>query len=146
MIETNAEQLSQRMAKRGDKYASQMRRANLENAELVKRTCEELSHGGVSKQREQMLGNPYSKSHPHPPLPPYIINDQGGTFARSWMVVESDGPDGPAAEVVNTAPHAKYMRGTKHMIERPILQEALRRTEGQRRLNIEGARRNGLMT
>lgn len=144
-LTSNASELSALMERRAEMYAAEIRRSQLENASLIMEKARELSsQRRLSTLQQQMMGNPYASAHPHPPLPPYIINDQGGSFSKSWVVEEQDGPDGPTATVTNTAPHAKYMRGTSRMIPRPVLDEAIRETAQQRRLNLDAHRRRAM--
>lgn len=60
----------------------------------------------------------YARRNPRPPQDPAIINVQSGVFRSAWTVRK----EGSVWVVENDAPHADFMRGTRLMITRPILE------------------------
>jgi len=81
---------------------------------------------------------------PKLPAAPHIINRQSGKFQEGWRLRTWRRGDRITYDVENTVPYAKRLRGTKYMIERPVLEEAVARTDGLRRRNLERARERGL--
>lgn len=92
------------------------RDANQEMGPEALRIARRLSSGRFSTKPLAAMGHPYARAHPHPPLPPYIINRQSGAFYAGWMKVGN--------KLVNVAPHSRYLLrgGTRYMIDRPILE------------------------
>ena len=88
-------------------------------------------------------------------LPPYIVNRHSRTtvetagFYDSWTVTrreEKSAKGQISILIVNTAPYGKYFnaKGTKKMIGRPILEQALEKTKDERRYNLNMARLKAL--
>lgn len=83
-----------------------------------------LYSSGTAYKIGRDKGYPYSRSNPHPPAPPYIINVQSGKFRKSWFVRESLSATGAITwRLYNTRAYSGYMTGTSRMIERPILKK-----------------------
>lgn len=145
-ITTNAGELAARIRVRGTKYLREIRRANEDNANLVMRKARQFTaQRFFSLAQLRAMGHPYAKRNPFPPVRPHILNRQNGLLHRSWLVRVRRYGDGSTASVVNTAPYAKYMtaEGTTKMIGRPVLDEALARTQPERARNMRNARRRG---
>jgi hypothetical protein len=99
----------------------------------------------ASLEELRRRGHPYAKRHFKGrfrgglPAPPFVINNQGGDLNRSWrsrVVVIAGNAVGT---VYNIALHARYMMGTKKMIARPILTEAMRRVRSRLVKRFRGA-------
>lgn len=145
VIVTNAGNLSGRMKAQSEKYVQEVREAQVQNAKLVMEKAKQFSQRQFfSSAQLAKMGHPYSKVAPMPPMKEYIINRQSGTFYASWQMRVLKNAEGIYASVYNTAPWARYMVGTKKMIARPILDEALERTKDRRRKNLQNARKRGL--
>ena len=140
-LTTNAGNLAARMRRRSGKYVAEIRQATRENAETVKRQAQNFSRARYySLKQLAQMGHPYAVAHPSPPKPAHIINRQSDALNGAWKTAYRLNSDGATATVYNIAPHSKYMMGTKTMIPRPILDEALKRTKRARDLNIKRAR------
>ena len=61
------------------------------------------------------------------PAPPFVLNLQTGRLHGLWRTLVRRGMGVVTGTVYNLAAYSRFMRGTRKMIERPILQEALRR-------------------
>jgi hypothetical protein len=95
------------------------------------------------------MGHPYATAHPFPPHAPYLIHRQGsGGFWSAWGRSLSRSHDGATATVYNRTPYAGYLQGgTKYMIARPILTQAVADAKAQhsriyskvRRIMLHGA-------
>lgn len=145
-ITTNAGELAARMRARTENYVREVRAANEENARVVMRKARQFtSQRFFSLSQLRKMGHPYAKRAPMPPVRPHILNRQNGRLHNSWLVRVRRYADGSTASVVNTAEYAKYMTadGTTKMIGRPVLEEALKRTAGERARNLRNARRRG---
>lgn len=80
------------------------------------------SSGPFSQSQLDAMDNPYAKRHGRPILEPFNVNDQTGTFRRSW---EPRQVGALHAQVVNTDPKAKYLvtedeQGTEFMFHRGV--------------------------
>lgn len=145
VIVTNAGNLSGRMKAQTEKYVEEVREAQVQNAKLVMEKAKQFSNQRFfSLQQLRKMGHPYAKRDPRPPVKAHIINRQSGTFYASWQMRVLKNSEGIYASVYNSAPWARYMVGTKKMIARPILDEALFRTQDRRRKNLQNARKRGL--
>jgi len=145
-ITTNAGELAARLRARSEQYAREVRAANEQNANLVMRKARQFTAQRFFSLADlRRMGHPYAKRRPFPPVRPHILNRQNGEVHRAWLVRVRRYADGSTASVVNTAPYAKYMtaEGTTKMIGRPVLEEALERTRGERASNMRRARRRG---
>lgn len=142
MLVTNAGNLAARQRRRSVQYIKEIEQANRENAEVLRRKAAQFSQRQFfsTKQLAEM-DHPYAVRAPRPPVRAHIINRQSGTFHKSWRVsTVRTGTDRVVSTVYNTAPWSKYMMGTKYMIARPILDEAMARTKTERDRNIKRAR------
>ena len=140
-ITSNARNLAAKMRRRSKKYAEAIAEATRENAETVRKQAYNFSRNRYySLKQLRQMGHPYARRAPMPPKPAYLINRQGGQFRAGWQVRWTRKQDGAVATVYNRAPHAQYMVGTRTMIPRPILDEALTRTKRERDRNIKRAR------
>jgi hypothetical protein len=96
----------------------------------VLRAARVLSSGGYTSAMLRRMGHPYAKRAPNPPLPAYMINVQSGKFRDSWRCEVKRVGQQVTLVVTNDAPYAGYLfRGTRLMIERPILVELKKRVE-----------------
>ena len=109
-------------------------RAEEQNLKDNVSVAKKLSLGPISTVELIILGHPYARRAPNPPQSAFIINYQKGIFYLSWTYyppVWSQSGD-LVSELVNTAPYANFMRGTRLMIERPIYDEVVNLTEVKR--------------
>ena len=144
MIVTNAGRLGERLRGSSEKYVHEVREAIRGNAEILRKKARQFSQRRFySLAQLRKMGHPYATRHPRPPIQAHIINKQSGRLYDSWRINIKPNPDGMTATVFNTAPYSKYMMGTRYMIPRPILDEALERTKAERRRNLHNARRRG---
>lgn len=79
------------------------------------------------------MGHPYATRNPRPPMRPHVLSAHSRELHGSWAWNFGWTGDGWRVTVYNSAPHAKYMRGTKYMIARPVLEEAFKRTASLRK-------------
>lgn len=143
-IMSNALRLANTMRRRTKSYVREIGEAVKQNARTVEKKAKQFSQRRFfsTKQLRQM-GHPYAVRNPRPPIAPHIISRQSGKFHREWRMTHGKTKDGVFATVYNRAPYARYMRGTRFMIPRDILGEALRRTKAERDANVKRARRRG---
>ena len=140
-ITSNARNLAVKLRRRSKKYASEITEATRENAETVRKQAYNFSRNRYySLKQLRQMGHPYSRRVAAPPKPAHLINRQGGQFRAGWQLRWTRTKDGAVATVYNRAPHAQYMMGTRYMIPRPILDEAMKRTKRERDRNIKRAR------
>lgn len=87
------------------------------------RQAKSLSRGRV-KSSSMIKTRPFARRHPAPLLPAHIINLQTGLFITRWRtkVQQPSLFSGGSQErvVLNDAPYADFMRGTRLMHRRPI--------------------------
>ena len=146
VIVTNAGNLSARTRARSRLYAEQIVQAQIDNAKLVETKAKQFSQTRYfSLPQLRRMGHPYAKRAPAPPVRPHVINRQSGKFYQSFKRAVIRNADGVYTSVYNTAPWARYLQaaGTKKMIGRPVMEEALARTKAQRDRNLANARRRG---
>lgn len=86
--------------------------AKSRTAQAAKRHAVKLSSGTFKARGE------YARRDPRPPADPAIINVRSGVFRSAWTVRQ----EGTKWVIENASPHADFMRGTKLMIARPILE------------------------
>jgi hypothetical protein len=140
-LTTNAGNLAARMRRRSKKYVAAIREATRENAHVLMKQAQNFSRARYySLKQLAQMGHPYAAAHPAPPKPAHLINRQSGVLHGAWKVSYRPNRDGATATVYNVAPHSRYMMGTRLMIPRPILDEALKRTKAARDRNINRAR------
>lgn len=143
---TNAGKLAQQQRARSQKYAQEVQAAVRQNAEVLKRKAMQFSQRQFfSLKALRKMGHPYAVRDPRPPVQAHIINKQSGDLYGKWRINVKKNSDGMTATVMNTSEHAKYMMGgpKSRMIPRPILDEAMKRTQDERRRNLRNARRRG---
>ncbi len=142
MLTTNAGNLAARMRTRSQHYAKECAVALRENAETLKRKAQQFSQRRFFSLRDlRKMGHPYAVRAPRPPVRAHILNRQNGRLYQAWRVsVVRPNTDRVTATVYNTAPYSRYMLGTRYMIPRPILDEALARTNDVRARNLKRAR------
>lgn len=140
-ITSNARNLAAKMRRRSGKYATEVAAAVMENAETVRKQAYNFSRNRYHSLKElRRMGHPYSRRVAAPPKPAHIINRQSGTFRAGWQLRWTRLRDGAVATVYNRAHHSQYMMGTRKMIARPVMDEALKRTKRERDRNIKRAR------
>lgn len=147
VVQTNAGNLAARMRHRSKLYPQQITEAQRQNAdELLAKAKQFSNRRHYSLEQLRQMGHPYAKRNPRPPVAAHIINKQSGAVYAGWHRQVRRNSDGATATVYNTAPHSGYLlSGPKSkMIRRPIMEEALRRTQAQRERNLRNARRRGL--
>lgn len=145
-ITTTAGVLAGRLRVQSQQYVKEVRAAQVTNGELLLRKVKQFTNQRFySTAQLRRMGHPYATRAPRPPVKPHILNRQNGLLYQSWKVNVRNYPDGATVSVVNTAPYAVYMTaaGTTKMIGRPVLDEALRRTQEERTRNLRNARRRG---
>ena len=144
-ITSNAQSLAATMTLRTERYLAEIGAATRQNAKLVYEMAQQLSQTRYfSLETLALMGHPYSRRYSNPPLRAAIVNRQSGQLYRGWRWTYTRQPDGWLAVVYNSSAHARYMPGTTRMIPRPIIEEALQRTENARRGNMGAARKRGL--
>ena len=144
MLTTNAKKLADTMHRR-TKYPRHVAQAMKQNAKVVKTKARQFTQRRFySLKQLREMGHPYATRDPRPPVKPWIINRQTGDVHDKWRVHYQRTRDGARATVSNTSAHAKYLRGTRVMIVRGVLEEAIKRTKAERDRNVRNARRRGL--
>ena len=144
MITTNAAKLADTMHRRS-KFPEHIRVAMKQNAQVVKAKARQFTQRRFFSLKQLAdMGHPYARRNPRPPVKPWIINAQNRALHNAWATTYARTSDGARATVYNRAPYAKYMRGTRYMIERPVIEEAIRRTKSERDRNVKNARMRGL--
>ncbi len=79
------------------------------------------SRGGRSLTRLAEEDHPYARRHGRARLDPSIINMQTGRFYRGWKQGEVVTTDrGAKGRVYNQTNRARWMFGTRLMVERPV--------------------------
>ena len=144
MITTNASKLADTMHRRS-KYPAHIAQAMKKNAAVVEKKAKQFTQRRFySLETLRRMGHPYARRAPNPPVKPHIINRQSGAVHAGWRTHYQRTRDGARATVSNGAAHAKFLRGTRVMIARPVLEEAIKRTKRERDRNVRNARRRGL--
>ena len=131
------------MERRAERYVEEVNEAVRDNTKLVYKKARQFSQRRFASLADlRRAGHPYARLHPgRLPVAAHIINKQLGKFHRSWRWNFIVGGNMNAKGTIwNAAKYAKFMLGTKYMIERPVLKEALKRTESERDQNIKVAR------
>jgi hypothetical protein len=103
--------------------------------------AERLSSGQVSTRQLRRAGHPYARRHGTPLLNPAIINDQGGPFARSWLLRDPQSENGEeTTAIVNTDPVGDYLAsGTKVMFARPLPDAVVKEVKPRREERVRRA-------
>lgn len=129
---TNAGALASTKRLLADQVHANLRSAANLHAEKMKATAIRLSSGTLSTQQLQKMGHPYSRRFPagFAVQPDFVINSQSGVFKASWRTRVQETGKGWTITLLNDAPEAKYMMGTKSMRVRPILIEVERVMHG----------------
>lgn len=106
---------------RANNLPRELRSAEFEVLRIAADRAWKLSSGPYSQELLTLMGHPYSKKHPHPPMHPGVINVQRGVFRASWRRKIGGWKGGTLKSTLsNASEFAHRMRGTKLMIERPI--------------------------
>ena len=80
-----------------------------------------LSSGPHSTAHLRAAGHPYSRRRPDASYDAAIVNFQTGSLRSAWQAaLPAVSGDSVVGGVVNRDRAAKYMSGTKRMIERPV--------------------------
>ena len=142
MITSNANRLAVGLERRGERYLKEIAAATKKNTKVVYKKARQFSQRRFASLADlRRMGYPYARLHPgRLPVAAHIINKQLGKFHRSWHWNFIVGTNMAKGTIWNKAKYAKFMLGTKYMIERPILKEALKRTKAERDQNIKIAR------
>jgi len=142
MITSNANRLAVGMERRGEKYLKEISAATKKNTKAVYTKARQFSQRRFASLADlRRMGHPYARRRPgRLPVAAHIINKQLGKFHRSWHWNFIVGTNKAQGTIWNAAKYARFMLGTKYMIERPILKEALKRTKSERNQNIKAAR------
>lgn len=103
------------------------------------------SSGPYSSASLRRMGHPYAHRAPNPPMPAGIINKQSVRFRGSWRRKLGSWSGGTLTSTLsNNSPEARYMRGTKFMIERPITALVVKMIRPIREKNLRAALRKAL--
>ncbi len=142
MITSNANRLAVGMERRGENYLREVHGALKKNTKVVYTKARQFSQRRFASLADlRRAGHPYARLRPgRLPVAAHIINKQLGLFHRSWHWNFIVGNNMSKGTIWNAAKHAKFMLGTKYMIERPVLKEALKRTKSERDQNMKAAR------
>lgn len=101
-----------------------------------------VSSGPYSLAMLAAMGHPYARRDPNPPMggEAGIINVQTGEFRGAW---QTSGPrrmlGAIRSQIVNRSSQARWMHGTKFMIERPVWRVVTRLLRGPRRQSTRAA-------
>jgi len=130
------------MERRGNNYLKEINAATKKSTEAVYTKARQFSQRRFASLADlRKMGHPYAAKHPgRLPVAAHIINKQLGKFHRSWHWNFIVGTNMAKGTIWNAAKYAKFMLGTKYMIERPVLKEALKRTKAERDQNLKVAR------
>jgi len=145
MITSNAKRLAVGMEWRSENYLKEVSAAIKKNTKVVYTKARQFSQQRFASLADlRRMGHPYAAKHPgRLPVAAHIINKQLGLFHRSWHWNFIVGNNMSKGTIWNAAKYAKFMLGTKYMIERPVLKEALKRTKSECDQNIKVARGRG---
>lgn len=135
MRTTNPGDLAKLNRKRARALVRNLKTALERSENAIHKAAQDMSAGATKTATLSApppgLNHPYGRGRfnrrgPRGPMPnggnPAIINKQTGVFATSW---DANGFFNPSRMVIilrNDAPYAGAMRGTRLMVERPILQ------------------------
>lgn len=130
--------LSQRLERAERELVPALREAERQTMEQALQEADRLSQGPFSATQLRAMGHPYARRAPSPPQDPAIINEQSGTFRRSWGPILQHYAAGTLfTSVQNTAPYSGYLaRGTSLMISRPLPQRVYERIRADRARRI----------
>ncbi len=142
------QQGAQWLMKRARAMKPEMRRAEGETLGHGLKLAQKMSEGPYSQAALRRLGHPYAKRSPSPPMAPGIINmGPSKRFRKGWRRVQKgyimSGPrNALVSTLYNNSPEARFMRGTRYMIERPITNMVARFVRPGRRVRlVEAVRR-----
>lgn len=105
-----------------------------------------LSSGSFSLAQLAAMDHPYATRHAAPTLPPQIINQQSGSFKRSWYTQLGNwNGDSMISKIANTDPVGVYLdQGTQKMVQRPIRKEIEKQIAPIRKKRLKHALRRAL--
>jgi len=146
---TNAHQVGVYVRERAGRINWELNRAMEATANQMIRRARKLSSGTVSYEMMRRMGHPYRKGGPNP-LNPAIINAHRGKFRAGWKKrvftsAARTGGEGVTIKLWNDADAAKYMRGTKRMVHRPIIRQIIKDTMPAHREEIRRAMRRAIV-
>lgn len=105
------------------------------------------SAGPYSQAELTKAGHPYARRAPQSGYDPAVINRGKGVFRASWKASgPTSGAGGVVTRIWNTDPNAKYLLGTKAMIERPVRQAILKAVQPGRVKRLKKAFRDAWRT
>lgn len=126
-LTTDAARAGVALRRRAETLGPALRRAVRDSGADLLAACRKRSRGALSYPVLRALGHPYARRHgPRGLLDPAVVNAHRGRFLAGWRSLFSESRDGAEAEVRNDSPAAKYMGGTRTMVERPVAREALK--------------------
>ena len=144
MITSNADKLAVGIQRRSEKYLKEVGEAVKENTRLVYKKARQFSNREFyTLKRLREMGHPFAALHPNPAVAAHAISKRVGRFYRAWHWNFIHFGDGVKGTIWNKSFVAKFMLGTKKMVKRPILEEAISRTKTDRDRNVKNARRRG---
>lgn len=118
----------------------ELRKAEAGNAKTARDIAVKLSSGTITTQKLRRMGHPYAVRDPQTPLRPDIINKQTGVFRDSWKAGQPETHFGAlVTRVQNVASYSGFMRGTRTLIPRPIVEEIEQELQPVRKERIQQA-------
>lgn len=152
-VSSNATELAARFRQRAASVGREMRQAAWEHGKVIKEKAQEFSN--LSDHTLKQLATYYkrkprgaysrgrSANRPHPD---HLIHRQSGALYAGWKFGVTTAGGNFVTTCRNSAPHARYMRGTRRMRPRPVLDEAVRQTARQRAAITRRGMRQALRT
>jgi hypothetical protein len=148
---SNAAELAARWQARAQSVPRELRKAAWEHGKVITEQAKEFSSltdhtlRQLATYYKRKPRGAYSRRRPADrPHPDFQIHKQSGAFYGAWGFGVTVAGGRFVATVRNRARHARYMRGTRRMRERPVLKEAVRRTAPKRSLITRKAMRAAL--
>ena len=126
------------LKRRKIQLSSECAKAEALTIKEAKRLAVAYSSGPFSSAQLRKMGHPYARRAPNSRFPA-VINVQTGQFRSNWHTGKANSPDMLKTWLINDDRVADFMKGTKLMVERPIIQAVQKLIEKDRIQNLERA-------
>lgn len=128
-------QAAKLLERRFEKLAANIEAAEDESLDDMYDEAIELSSGTLSVKEKRDLDYPYAKRHGGARIPgdPAIINVVDDTFRSRWRKIAKLVTGGMYRALINDDPKAQFLvKGTRAMMDRPIEERIIERTQFDR--------------
>lgn len=146
-MKVSGDKAADALRKKAREIEQRIRAAELATAQEALQVTRAYSSGPFSTRQLRILGHPYARRAPRPPMTPAIINRQTGRFLRAWKVrPPRKSEDRLITKITNDTPYASGFTpaGTALMIGRPIVRAVKAKVLPHRIRRLRAALRAGL--